>query len=158
MKRCSHCDKGERAAAGERVGSAPPSYIYCQAEKAKTWQTYSRSMVIMVIILTTCQSLLSLMLLGPQELFGRNASYSFTPNRPPLIIKIESRCWYWYWYWYWQRLTWWCSKAGPKTFLPAPQLWLWREGGLGQREGQPQPICTWWAILFGYTDNDGDNR
>ena len=58
-------------------------------------------MVIMVIILTTCQSLLSLMLLGPQELFGRNASHSFTPNRPPLIIKIESRYWYWYWYWHW---------------------------------------------------------
>merc|ERR1711971_776278 len=38
----------------------------------------------------TFQSLLSLILLGPQELFGRNALHSFPPNRPPLIV-FQSR-------------------------------------------------------------------
>ena len=39
-----------------------------------------------IIISATCHSLLSLMLLGPQESFGKNASRSFPPNRPLLVL------------------------------------------------------------------------
>ena len=39
-----------------------------------------------IIISATCHSLLSLMLLGPQESFGRNASRTFPPNRPLLVL------------------------------------------------------------------------
>ena len=38
-----------------------------------------------IIISATCHSFLSLMLLGPHESFGKNASRSFPPNRPPLV-------------------------------------------------------------------------
>ena len=39
-----------------------------------------------IIISATCHSLLSLMLLGPHESFGKNASRSFPPNRPLLVL------------------------------------------------------------------------
>ena len=39
-----------------------------------------------IIISATCHSLLSLMLLGPQESFGKNASRTFPPNRPLLVM------------------------------------------------------------------------
>ena len=39
-----------------------------------------------IIISVTCHSLLSLMLLGPQESLGKNASRSFPPNRPLLVL------------------------------------------------------------------------
>ena len=47
-----------------------------------------------IIISATCHSFLSLMLLGPQESFGRNASRTFPPNRPPLVTdSIEKMSW-----------------------------------------------------------------
>ena len=44
-----------------------------------------------IIISATCHSFLSLMLLGPHESFGRNASRSFPPNRPPLVSDSKAK-------------------------------------------------------------------
>ena len=41
--------------------------------------------------MATCHSFLSLMLLGPHESFGRNASRSFPPNRPPLVSDSKAK-------------------------------------------------------------------